>query len=69
MDYESDAACDAYQEWRNAWAAALGSKEKSEEYLKNRDLHMGAMEHYYEHRIAKETPYLVKGAMRTATHT
>ena len=63
VDYESDAACDAYIEWRDAWAGALGNEEKMKEYKGKRDLWMGAMEHYYKTRTATDTPYLVKGAL------
>ena len=63
LDYETDAAADAYQEWRNAWASGLmGSEEDKKAYDGKRAFYFSAMECYYKNRTADDSPFLVKGA-------
>eukprot|EP00892_Ulva_mutabilis_P007757 jgi/Ulvmu1/5353/UM022_0147.1 len=64
-DWDSDAAADAYQEWRNGWASLLDVGSDSPlvaEYLGRREEWYAAMDWYYSKRSAQDTPFLSSGA-------
>lgn len=65
IDLESDAAADAYQLWRNAWAAVLSKDDDSDEVRTYREetrlFWLQAMERYYASRSATDSPFLVRG--------
>ena len=68
-DWDSDAAADAYQEWRNSWATTLREDEASDKvqaYRQGRDDWFSAFDWYYSQRTATDSPYLAPGA--PATH-
>jgi hypothetical protein len=63
LDYQSDAMCDAYQEWRNVWAGTLGGDESAiEAYDGKRTFYLDVCEAYYSKRSASDSPFLVPGA-------
>jgi hypothetical protein len=74
VDYEVDAACDAYQEWRNAWADQIGKGPSGyeirkdgaevEAYLKKRESFLGVMECHYRQRTSKASVYLCHGVLQ-----
>jgi hypothetical protein len=64
VDYIVDAVADAYQEWRNSWAATLGEASedpKVQSYLRLREKFFQTLEWYYERSVSKDSPYLAAG--------
>ena len=67
MDFVADAAADAYQEWRNAWAVTVGEPETSEKvkaYRDTRDKYYPIMEWHYSKKASPSSPYLTGGALQ-----
>ena len=64
LDYETEAAADASEEWRATYALTMFDKEGSPKLKDYQDKRSGLyemMESYYKQRTTKDGPYLVAG--------